>query len=474
MHLPLYSATDYLRVGGEEHLVGNEITSFSDFRDDVIRLINSPSFRRLQGKMQLFPGHENDFFRNRLTHSFEVAQIAKSIGMKLNSENEYLAQFPLNLDLLEFAGLAHDLGHPPFGHHGERVLNQIMLEKEQGGFEGNAQTLRILTRLEKKSLKTKTPKGSRGIGIDSLDMDYRLGLNLTSRTLASVFKYDKEISKTCLKNHNLIKGYYTSEKCFIETMKKNIHSSATQSHCKTVECQILDIADDIANAVYDLEDAFKAGFINPLDLIAAPYSVRKSAAREVAKEIKTSFSAENIMEEIVNIFNDFLMLDDFYQIDNKKNSLAAVAAIYKKAGQSAGNGFFRAEVTSKLLNGFLSGIKFEYCNNPVFSKISMNPTMLKQLKTLKYIIYEIITISPRLAICEYRGEEIIKTIFESLAGKRGGMLMPCDMQEIYNRTSSDGKFRVLCDFIASMTDSYAIDIYARIKSENARTIFKSL
>ena len=120
---------------------------------DYARLIHSPSFRRLQGKTQLFPGQESDFFRNRLTHSQEVAQISKSIAIKLNYDlNKKNQNYEIDPTLAEFAGLAHDLGHPPFGHLGERALNKKMIDS--GGFEGNAQTLRILTKLEKNTRLT--------------------------------------------------------------------------------------------------------------------------------------------------------------------------------------------------------------------------------------------------------------------------------------------------------------------------------
>ena len=122
----------------------------TEWRRDFARLIHSPSFRRLQGKTQLYPGFESDFFRTRLTHSLEVAQIAKSLAIKINYklDLEQKHKFRIEPDICEFAGLAHDLGHPPFGHQGERALDECM--RDYGGFEGNAQTLRILSRIEKK------------------------------------------------------------------------------------------------------------------------------------------------------------------------------------------------------------------------------------------------------------------------------------------------------------------------------------
>jgi dGTPase len=124
----------------------------SPYRRDWARLIHSPCFRRLQGKTQLFPSDENDFYRNRLTHSLEVAQIASGIAQNFNKDDQFFQQNPIDVDLVYFAGLAHDLGHPPFGHNGEKALDRLMTRF--GGFEGNAQTLRILARLEKKETVT--------------------------------------------------------------------------------------------------------------------------------------------------------------------------------------------------------------------------------------------------------------------------------------------------------------------------------
>ena len=117
MKPPLYTDLDRER----EVAVEGESVYRSAFRRDYARLLHCPSFRRLQGKTQLFPSVEHDFFRNRLTHSLEVAQIAKSIALRLNNRHCYFVDNPIDLDLVETAALAHDLGHPPFGHDGERT-----------------------------------------------------------------------------------------------------------------------------------------------------------------------------------------------------------------------------------------------------------------------------------------------------------------------------------------------------------------
>lgn len=117
---PLYRAGDATRDRPAEP----DSPYRTPFRRDYARLLHCPSFRRLQGKTQLFPSAESDFFRNRLTHSLEVAQIAKSIASRLNIVCDYLQHHPIDLDIVETADLAHDLGHPPFGHNGERALNE--------------------------------------------------------------------------------------------------------------------------------------------------------------------------------------------------------------------------------------------------------------------------------------------------------------------------------------------------------------
>src|SRR5688572_9174713 len=119
----------------------------SEFSRDFSRLVHSPSFRRLTGKMQIYPTGESDFFRNRLTHTLEVGDIAYLIAHKLNT-TPFFIENKIDLDLITFSAHAHDLGHPPFGHDGERALDECMANF--GRFEGNAQTLRILLKLEKK------------------------------------------------------------------------------------------------------------------------------------------------------------------------------------------------------------------------------------------------------------------------------------------------------------------------------------
>jgi dGTPase len=290
---PLYTATDVAR---QVETPGTTLPAEpyrSGFRRDYARLIHSPAFRRLQGKAQLFPCQESDFYRNRMSHSLEVAQIAKSVAIKLNDQHDYFKKENINTDLVEFAGLAHDLGHPPFGHNGEAELDQQMLE--YGGFEGNAQTLRILSRLEKKQTTdypqvAATPRPI----IDGVDC--RRGLNLTFRSLASILKYDKEIPRNedarrkINSEKHAFKGYGFLEHDLVEQIRMNVAGGSVRAPIKTIECSIMDIADDIAYSTYDLEDAFKGGFLSPLSILAMPDEQKNELVGKIKSRIDASYA----------------------------------------------------------------------------------------------------------------------------------------------------------------------------------------
>jgi dGTPase len=193
-----------------------------------------------------------------------VAQIAGGIAQTLNEKESALQgeENALDIDLVQFAAAAHDLGHPPFGHNGEKALDDMM--KKFGGFEGNAQTLRILTRLEKR-VHIKQLDAPTLTALHHADHYGRLGLNLTMRALGAVLKYDSQITPVRSSDDPLEKGYYDSEKRIVASIKKAVApSSPSETKFKTIECQIMDVADDIAYCTYDLEDTLKGGFLHRL------------------------------------------------------------------------------------------------------------------------------------------------------------------------------------------------------------------
>ena len=180
-NIPLYSDVDYVRF---THGEASQSPYSSPFFKDYARVLHSAAFRRLQGKMQLFPVGQHAITRTRLTHSLEVAEIAVRIVAWLNKNGKslYLLEHPIDRDLVATVALAHDLGHPPFGHSGEETLNERMNRR---AFEGNAQTLRILTVLEQRH-DGRSIEAINSKNLESTPEGSSSGLDLCYRTLGPV------------------------------------------------------------------------------------------------------------------------------------------------------------------------------------------------------------------------------------------------------------------------------------------------
>ncbi|MCX6249839.1 MAG: dNTP triphosphohydrolase [Bacteroidetes bacterium] len=470
----LYLNRDKLRILSEKD---RNTDPRSVFRRDYARLIHSNYFRKLSNKTQLFPGHESDFFRNRLTHSLEVAQIAKSIALKINTEHNYFQKNNIDLDLIEFSGLAHDLGHAPFGHIGEKALDKCL--HKNGGFEGNGQTLRILTKIEK---KRKLP-ATNDCGFIS-GKDFRLGLNLSFRTLASILKYNNKIPVTRKYDNSVVKGYYQTEAEIVKQIIKKVtgYEDFTDPF-KTIECQIMDIADDIAYSTFDLEDTFKANFISPLHFLAVgPELLDKIFEKITSREEVTLHSKDEILKVLQVTIQPFINIQNFEEVKNldlniPEALLPSVGLLYSLSTKLSDDGYIRNAFTSGLIHEYINGISVEFNKEtPALSKIVVDPEIKLKIEIIKYFIFYTITSSSRLRIPEYRGNEIVTSIFDVLSN--GGKcdskdLLPKDFQELYTQSSSKNhRIRVICDFIAGMTDRYIIEFYGRIKSENPQTIFK--
>lgn len=473
--VPLYRQTDWDRVVDEK-------ASLDEWRGDVqrdfARLVHSPSFRRLQGKTQLFPSHESDFFRNRLTHSLEVAQIAESIALRVNNLLPYFSEHPINSKLCAVAGLIHDLGHPPFGHNGESALDDQM--REYGGFEGNAQSLRIIGRLEKKFVPNQIRNGP-----ICPQGDERVGLNLTYRTLACALKYDRKIPHVRGASDHLVKGYYAEEAELVENIKKSVAPGLTLDRSfKTIECSIMDIADDIAYSTYDLEDSLKAGFLTPADILSSGSELLGRVAAKVRNSLPRSgqearFEAEDVLSVFWDIFSDIADDQEANETeippDSKEKRLYEFVRAFSRSNEVARSGYLRGQLTSQLVGEFINSISVTLNEEfPPLSRVHLSPTALKKVETMKNYTYEATIYSTRLKVAEYRGYEVVSSIFDALSEEKGYLLMPDDVRELYRRFEGNAtkRHRIISDFIAGMTDRFALEFYGRLHSDNPQSIFK--
>lgn len=433
---------------------------------DWSRVIHSGSFRRLQGKTQVFPVHESDFFRNRLTHSLEVAQISEGIAQNLNAKHSELKNDPINERVCLIAGLIHDLGHPPFGHNGERALDHHM--KPYGGFEGNAQTIRIVCRLEKKSRKL--PED-----ITDGDEDDRAGLGLSYRTILSALKYDRVIPHLRDEKDKLVKGYYYTERNIIDRAKDAIDPQwRTRKKFKTVECAIMDIADDIAYSTYDLEDSLKAGFLTPASILATDESV----FARVAEKANRSLPEEHHIDagEAGKVFYKlFEMLMAEVDTDKCPPDLYEFSKVYKVSKNISEIGYDRTRFTSALVSAAIDSVQLKWNPDaPWLSKVWLPLETLKTVEVLKHFTYESTIHTARVKTGEHRGYDVVSDIFRALSNATGSVLMPEDLREQHRKFehNATARMRAVADFIAGMTDRYALEFHARLYSDDPQSIFK--
>lgn len=474
----LYSKEDFDRDSGLPGVTSDEAAlGRGAFSKDYARLLHAASFRRLQGKTQLFPGGESDYFRNRLTHSLEVAQIGCGIAQSLN-RGEVQKIFggndnKISLSLINFACIAHDLGHPPFGHNGEKALHECM--RNYGGFEGNAQTLHILSSIEKKLV------GDR----DSY------GLDLTYRSLASVIKYDRVIPVNS-SGEVFLKGFYQQEAGLVERIKAAVCPGYSGGNFKTVECSIMDLADDIAYSTYDLEDALHAGFVTPLGIIERFISdseLRLQVIRKVNESLIESGydemkdGTEQALSVLFGTFGLHRYLGDFMAAiskiegadsngeDDEGSKAAGLVMFALKMmaanGELATDPVARNSFTAKRVGRLISAV--EILPNPDYKKLSkvrLSRQALIDVELFKHLNFMLVINSPRLSVVEHRGKELIKDIFGAISDSKG-RLLPEREFSVYKSSDEAGKMRVICDYVACMTDKAAARMHQMLFGEGA-------
>ena len=368
------------------------------YRRDYTRVLYSSSFRRLQGKMQLLGIDHTNFHRNRLTHSLEVAQIAESIATNLGLKNPIVSRT---------YSLCHDMGNPPFGHAGETILNQ--LAQDIGGYEGNAQTFRILHRLEKKHYAFS-------------------GLNLTLRTLLGVTKYFYK------KEENSKKFLYDDDFNFLKQEMKDKQTYLT----KSIDAQIMDLADEIAYAAHDLEDAISFGFL----------------------------SLAEMMHEF-DISNQYRSASkNFRKIAYKSRKVAVKA---NRLDTSEEYSFIlRKELTSNIVYELMNDIGLvEYENG---SKQLGYKNLSKLSEGLKKLVFKALLRKKDIQLYEKQGERIIRGLFEVYTDSNFNkdlLLLPPELRAIANSQQQNKekykklRKRVIIDYIAGMMDSFAMQEYKK-------------
>ena len=422
-----YTAHDKARSSCEEHKATDPRSAFERDRS---RIIHSAAFRRLQGKTQVFTLGESDFYRTRLTHSLEVAQIGKGLALRLGAD----------VDLVEAICLIHDIGHPPFGHAGESELKDLM--QCHGGFEANAQNIRLFTLLERKHQAYK-------------------GLNLTRAVIDGQLKYKTSFSHKEKKfvyadDAHLVKWASSEAQCIV---------ADDQASEKSFECQIMDLADDIAYAVHDLEDGIRARYIDASTFRKEDPRV-KTAIKQTEKEMDERH--QNHHESVGSIFQRLK------QDLRKLNPSLWPSEEYVEHTKRRTD---RKQMTSALIGRYIGAAQRnqkQTCeSNPVSHRylydVDIPLEFEIELSLLKNILVNCVFRAPQLLILEQKGRHIIRRLFDELIDHPE--FLPDDWLEAFpNLTDEHDKARTVCDYISGMTDNYAQQMYSRIFVPHAGSI----
>lgn len=389
----------------------------SPFQRDRARIMHSAAFRRLQGKTQVMGAGEGDFHRTRLTHSIEVAQIGYGLLEALQFKKATLHKDAQDWlpprDLIEAACLAHDLGHPPFGHKGEQALHNAMLC--HGGFEGNGQTLRILTKLEKYKNRGK-------------------GLYPTRRLVLGILKYPRSMKSFNLNDYakKPPKSFHEDEASVVEWALEGFSAADQNQLIKSadgdgahhsLDCSILELADDIAYGIHDIEDIVARGL---------------ATTREVQDEITKAFTT----------------------IDG--NCLAGFDANLVCEGLLS-DSFNRKQIISGLVNLFITNVTISEHRSYDHPLLRFNAALpephAKLLKSLKGLAYELVIRKAKVQQLERRGQMVVARLFNTLLSDPERLIPQSSWQDGCTESSAE---RRVCDYVAGMTDSYAERLYKRL------------
>lgn len=409
----LYSEFDTETLSSRRASPDEHRTAFQVDRD---RILHSSAFRRLQGKTQVFYSFlvgDYDFYRTRLTHSLEVSQVGRSICAWLQRQGGPLdAETWVDGDLVEAACLAHDLGHPPFGHTGERALHRLM--EPYGGFEGNAQTLRLLT--------------------DTLFGEGREGMKPTRALLDATLKYKTLRSETPgAENHYIYDeqaphlAFVTGGRAFPETLPPG----KTRNAFRSLECQIMDWADDTAYSLNDLGDAIQRGFITLARLEA--------------------WAGRQALDDAEQRHLEFL-LDTIRQ-----------GKVEGRLGRGIGEHIRACSLRER--TNFMSGATRRYA-----LELVIDAEMQAKAKLNKRIAKALVFDTPELHQLDFKADGVLSRMFEVLeeryiqrSGRRSWHFLPESIEQtLEQEQDTNWRARLVCDWLANLTDRSAWERHQRL------------
>ena len=417
---------------------------------DRDRILHSAAFRRLQGKTQVFGIGIADFYRTRLTHSIETAQIARGIAHNMLRETPEL-QHCLVPELAEAVALAHDLGHPPFGHGGEQTLDASMREvsrqarlpgKRALRFEGNAHTFHVLVAVEPKSPAYP-------------------GLNLTRATLAGVLKYPYEQDigneKFVFASDMQAARWAVAEGTKILTARERREGKRPRT---SLTCQILNWADDCAYSVHDVEDALQAQFLRTGDLLDTRFARRVEQYYERTRESEEAptLSRNEIREELRRLEANI------------------------RAPETAEERAWRKLALRNLLNDLITTVSVEAVRGsrrPDYCWRLVVPDASRVVSTLcKAIVWEAVITDPRVAAMTAKGKEILSDLFrllmDEIVERQSCVLFPRYYRPTIEEAMRKGELesaRAVCNFLALLTDMDALRLHSALRGSKGSTLF---
>ncbi|MBA8816036.1 dGTPase [Microbacterium halimionae] len=408
-----YSNDDASRFFSEEHRSQRD-----DFARDRARVLHSAALRRLAAKTQvLSPASPADFARNRLTHSLEVAQVGRELATALQ----------LSPDVVDTACLSHDLGHPPFGHNGERALNEWA--EDIGGFEGNAQSLRILTRLEPK--------------VVSNGRSY--GLNLTRASLDATSKYPWTSANPLPDPGGRLKfGVYPDDEDVFHWLR-----SGAPGRVRCIEAEVMDLSDDIAYSVHDFEDAVVNGYLDPRRLS----DVREHSA--LLSAIQAWVGYDFTRDELADALYRLLQLDEW--VEDFDGSRASLARLKNLTSDLIGR--FARAATSATRDAYESPTLTRYHGHVVVPRV-----IEAEMAVLKGTIGAfVVTIEGRKSL--YKEQRHVLKRLATALWEKPEHLDAIHVEDFATATSDASRKRVIVDQVATLTDRFAISWHGRLVSE---------